>query len=260
MDIFSNEDIECFRLTDFMAALGYNPVKKEDSKVVYNAPYNIGTLHRAYGIYTKGFPSCEVDTGTNTWRDNKWINYAYGDITSLVLDMFDYRLPAAAVEKFILDTMTEYNRIHPVYLQPIPRISLLRQGDVPSSAIRPGDIPKHKFLEKLGYTLIERNGNILIYKDYCESTFPKMEVDISKNTWKDKSSGFSGSIYEFTSKAYGGDTRSQILKNIAYIYTPSIVTEVHSPWGLKKEQSESAQRKEINRIIPQNQNKRKFKL
>lgn len=54
MERFSRYDIPYIRLTDFMEAIGKKPTAKQGDRLIYNAPYNIESLYRAYGIETIG--------------------------------------------------------------------------------------------------------------------------------------------------------------------------------------------------------------
>ena len=57
MERFSRYDIPYIRLTEFMEAIGKKPTAKQGDRLIYNAPYNIESLYRAYGIETMGKPT-----------------------------------------------------------------------------------------------------------------------------------------------------------------------------------------------------------
>ncbi len=67
-------DIRKLPLTDFLKAIGCEPVKKDGNLLTYPAPYDNGRK-----------PTLLVDTSTNQWRDTK--SGAYGGIYDLAYEL-----------------------------------------------------------------------------------------------------------------------------------------------------------------------------
>ena len=67
-------DIGKLPLTDFLKAIGYEPVKKEGNLLTYPAPYD-----------NERKPTMLVDTSTNQWRDMN--SKAYGGIYDLAYEL-----------------------------------------------------------------------------------------------------------------------------------------------------------------------------
>lgn len=103
MERFSRYDIPYIRLTDFMEAIGKKPTAKQGDKLIYNAPYNIESLYRAYGIETMGKPTCAVNPDTNKWEDTEWSAYARGGLYSLAGEICNFTKDKEVVERYIID-------------------------------------------------------------------------------------------------------------------------------------------------------------
>lgn len=69
-----NLDIKKLSLTDFLSAIGCEPLKKEGNLLIYPAPYD-----------DERKPTMLVDTSTNRWRDTK--SGAYGGIYDLAYEL-----------------------------------------------------------------------------------------------------------------------------------------------------------------------------
>ncbi len=78
MELLSAKDLPYIKITDFMAAIGRKPIRKDGDLIVYEAPYNCAHLYREYGIETKDKPTCVVDTVSNSWYDSKISHTIYG--------------------------------------------------------------------------------------------------------------------------------------------------------------------------------------
>lgn len=67
-------DIKNVPLTDFLKAIGYEPLKKDGNLLTYRAPYD-----------NERKPTMLVDTSSNRWRDTK--SGAYGGIYDLAYEL-----------------------------------------------------------------------------------------------------------------------------------------------------------------------------
>lgn len=69
-------DIKNLPLEDFMKALGYEPVKRDGSRLTYNAPYS-----------AESNATMVVDTGKNVWYDSKEPEKYCGGIYDLAYEL-----------------------------------------------------------------------------------------------------------------------------------------------------------------------------
>lgn len=69
-------DIKNLPLEDFMKAIGYEPVKREGSRLTYNAPYSADSN-----------TTMIVDTEKNGWYDSKEPEKYYGGIYDLAYEL-----------------------------------------------------------------------------------------------------------------------------------------------------------------------------
>lgn len=74
MAIVMNFDPRKVKLTDFMKALGQEPVAADGNLLIYKAPYD-----------DEGKPTMVVNVETNLWRDTK--SGAYGGIYDLAYEL-----------------------------------------------------------------------------------------------------------------------------------------------------------------------------
>lgn len=69
-------DIKNLPLEDFMKALGYEPIKRDGSRLTYNAPYS-----------ADGNATMVVDTEKNGWYDSREPEKYYGGIYDLAYEL-----------------------------------------------------------------------------------------------------------------------------------------------------------------------------
>lgn len=234
MEPFKSNDIPYIRITDFMEAMGKQPISKNGDIFLYNAPYNIGSIFRAYGIETKEQPTCAVDTVNNTWKDTRWSAYAGGNLRALANEMFDFHKDSDAAEKFIIEVMTEYNRDHPVYLLPRPSVKMYNNGNCMVMDIRPQVLKLAAFVPGLGYEAITRHGDCISFKPpKFHPEYPEITVDVAKNKWYDAVTGKGGDIYNLAARLSGEEDPSEHLWFIAEVMGGRMVNEMREPWGKK---------------------------
>lgn len=241
MNTFNKYDIPYIRLTDFMEAIGNKPVGKQGDNLIYNAPYNIETLYRVYGIETKGKPTCAVNPNTNKWEDLEWSAYARGDLNSLAREICNFTTDKKIAEKYILDVLTEYNREHAVSLMPMPSVRIINEGGVSVIDIRPKEINLNEFVSQIGYRQIYRNGE---WRGFSvpggRESYPDIMVNTKQNKWYDYNSSDSGDVYALASRITGEESPSESLWFIASVLAGKEVNEVREPWGNKVDKSQKA--------------------
>lgn len=201
MERFSRYDIPYIRLTDFMEAIGKKPTAKQGDRLIYNAPYNIESLYRAYGIETMGKPTCAVNPGTNKWEDTEWSAYARGGLYSLAGEICNFTKDKEAVERYIIDVLTDYNREHTVSLMPMPSVRIINEGSVSVIDIRPKEIDLDDFVRQIGYRQIHRDGEWRGFSAPAgQKSYPDILVNTSQNKWYDYNSSDSGDVYALASR------------------------------------------------------------
>jgi len=241
MDRFSRYDIPYIRLTDFMAAIGKKPAAKQGDRLIYNAPYNIESLYRAYGIETMGKPTCSVNPDANKWEDTEWGAYARGDLYSLAREICNFTKDREIVERYIIDVLTDYNREHAVSLMPMPSVRIINEGGVSVMDIRPKEIDINEFVRQIGYRQVHCDGEWQIFSaPVGQKSYPDIIVNTRQNKWYDCNSSDSGDVYALASRLIGEEAPSEALWFVASVLAGKVVNEVREPWGNRVDNSQKA--------------------
>ena len=241
MERFSRYDIPYIPLTDFMAAIGKKTTAKQGDRLIYNAPYNIESLYRAYGIETMGKPTCAVNPATNKWEDTEWSAYARGGLYSLAGEICNFTKDKEVVERYIIDVLTDYNREHTVSLMPMPSVRIINEGSVSVIDIRPKEIDLDDFVRQIGYRQIHRDGEWRGFSAPAgQKSYPDILVNTSQNKWYDYNSSDSGDVYALASRITGEESPSEALWFVASVLAGKEIHEVRQPWGNKVDKSQKA--------------------
>lgn len=101
------KDVDNIRITEFMEAIGEEPVKQEGDILTYNAPYDIEELSVDKDIHTKGKPTCLVDTRRNVWRDRDYTPWQ--PLTMLMLEI-SWTYNPDSLKTMIANTIHDHRR------------------------------------------------------------------------------------------------------------------------------------------------------
>ncbi|WP_300614493.1 hypothetical protein [uncultured Duncaniella sp.] len=238
MEQLSVKDLPYIKITDFMAAIGREPVRKDGKLRVYDAPYNCADLYRSYGIETKDMPTCVVDTVSNSWYDSQYKSYGLsGNLFHLVGTMFD-SYDRDLESRYMLDVMNDYIRKNTIQLCPIPRVRFEQQGNILCMVFTPQEISFKEFLIEDGYKATKTEGNLTYYSydgRWSKDNHPDVVIDNQKGLWVDQHSGKNMGIADLISIIIGEDSYSDILWYIAEVMEGKEVIKEIGPEGMKIE-------------------------
>ena len=194
---YTKNDIRNIPLTEFMAALGENPVKAFGDMKLYYAPQRDDPE-----------PMLVVDTKTNRWYDHA--TDQSGDIIDLAALKMNPNL-FMDPRDFILKYMNEYEQGK--------ELSAMARHPQPPKVINL-DIKNVKltdFMKALGQEHpAAADGNLRIYKaPYDSKHEPTMVVNIDTNQWRDTKSGAYGGIYDLAYELTGSCNMSELNSYIA---------------------------------------------
>lgn len=238
MELLSAKDLPYIKITDFMAAIGRKPIRKDGNLIVYEAPYNCAHLYREYGIETKDKPTCVVDTVSNSWYDSKNKSYnLWGDLPQLAGAMFD-SYDNEFRTRYLLDVMNDYIRKNTIRLNPIPRVKFENQGNVLCMVFTPKEVSLKEFLIEEGYVTIKTEGNLSYYSYYGrwgKDRHPDVVVDNQKDLWIEPQSGNKLGLSDLVSTITGEESRSDILWYIGEVLSGKEIVKEFWPEGMKIE-------------------------
>ena len=194
---YTKNDIKNIPLTEFMAALGENPVKAFGDMRLYYAPQRDDPE-----------PMLVVDTNTNRWYDHA--TDRSGDIIYLAALKMSPNLYTDPRD-FILKYMNEYEQGNGLS-------AMARQLQEPT--VINLDIKKVKltdFMKALGQEHpVAADGNLCIYNaPYDDKLGPTMVINIETNLWRDTKSGAYGGIYDLAYELTGSCNMSELNRYIA---------------------------------------------
>ncbi len=194
---YTKNDIRNIPLTEFMAALGENPVKAFGDMKLYYAPQRDDPE-----------PMLVVDTKTNRWYDHA--TDQRGDIIDLAALKMNPNLYMDPRD-FILKYMNEYEQGK--------ELSAMARRPYPPTIINL-DIKNVKltdFMKALGQEHpVAADGNLRIYNaPYHSKQEPTMVVNIDTNQWRDTKSGAYGGIYDLAYELTGSCNMSELNRYIA---------------------------------------------
>ena len=194
---YTKNDIRNIPLTEFMAALGENPVKAFGDMKLYYAPQRDDPE-----------PMLVVDTKTNRWYDHA--TDQSGDIIDLAALKMNPNL-FMDPRDFILKYMNEYEQGK--------ELSAMARHPQPPKVINL-DIKNVKltdFMKALGQEHpVAADGSLRIYKaPYDSKHEPTMVVNIDTNQWRDTKSGAYGGIYDLAYELTGSCNMSELNSYIA---------------------------------------------
>ncbi len=194
---YTKNDIRNIPLTEFMAALGENPVKAFGDMKLYYAPQRDDPE-----------PMLVVDTKTNRWYDHATDQSGdIIDLAALKMNPNHYMDP----RDFILKYMNEYE-------QGKELSAMARRPQLPT--IINLDIKKVKltdFMKALGQEHpVAADGSLRIYKaPYGNDGGPTMVINTETNLWRDTKSGAYGGIYDLAYELTGSCNMSELNRYIA---------------------------------------------
>ena len=194
---YTKNDIMNIPLTEFMAALGENPVKAFDDMKLYYAPQRDDPE-----------PMLVIDTNTNRWYDHA--TDQSGDIIDLAALKMNPNLYMDPHD-FILKYMNEYE-------QGKELSAMARHSHEPITIGL--DIKKVKltdFMKALGQEHpVAADGNLRIYNaPYDDKPGPTMVINTETNLWRDTKSGAYGGIYDLAYELTGSCNMSELNRYIA---------------------------------------------
>ena len=195
--IYRKQDIPRIPLTEFMAALGENPVKAFGEMKLYYAPQRYDPE-----------PMLVVDTNTNRWYDHA--TDQSGDIIDLAALKMNPNLYMDPRD-FILKYMNEYEQGK--------ELSAMARQPLEPKVVTP-DIRKIRltdFMKALGQEQpVTADGNLRIYKaPYDPNGEPTMVINTETNLWRDTKSGAYGGIYDLAYELTGSCNMSELNQYIA---------------------------------------------
>ena len=146
-----------------------------------------------------------------------------------------------AVERYIIDVLTDYNREHTVSLMPMPSVRIINEGSVSVIDIRPKEIDLDDFVRQIGYREIHRDGEWRGFSAPAgQKSYPDILVNTRQNKWYDYNSSDSGDVYALASRITGEEAPSEALWFVAGVLAGKEIHEVRQPWGNKADKSQKA--------------------
>lgn len=191
---YTEKDIPNIPLKEFIAALGYKPIKASAVISLYFVPQRDDTE-----------PLLVVNANTNRWYDHG--TDEGGDIYELALRNMNrqiYKNPS----DFILKYINAYERVKGFS----PKAPDSIRPALPLFKIDIHKIRLKDFMKALGQELpVSADGNLRTYRaPYDSKGEPTMIVNIDSDLWRDAKSGAYGSIYDLASLLTGSRNMSVI--------------------------------------------------